>query len=129
MTSVLSRSLCVGIVAMGVWDAPVGQTAVSDSTAASTPMSMDGEREFQYDAFLSYSHADRRAAAAIQKGLHRVGRPMGRLRALRVFRDETELAANPDLWGRVTEAMDASRLLVLVTSPHAASSTWVNREL
>ena len=61
---------------------------------------------FSYDAFLSYNHADGLVAAGIQKGLHRIGRRMGQLNALRVFRDSTDLAANPDLWGKVTDALD-----------------------
>ena len=68
-------------------------------------------------------------AAGIQKGLHRIGRRMGQLNALRVFRDSTDMAANPDLWGKVTDAMDRSRYLIVVLSPRAAASEWVNREV
>src|SRR6478609_8139263 len=62
-------------------------------------------------------------------GLHRIGRRVGQLRALRVFRDSTDLTASPDLWGKVTEAMDRSRYLIVVLSPHAAASKWVNKEV
>ncbi|MDT2006705.1 hypothetical protein FXW78_22670 [Rhodococcus opacus] len=55
---------------------------------------------YDYDAFISYAHGDRPIAAGIQKGLHRIGRRVGRLHALRVFRDATDLTASPDLWGR-----------------------------
>ena len=54
---------------------------------------------------------------------------MGQLHALRVFRDTTDLAANPDLWGKVTDAMDRSRYLIVVLSPRAAASEWVNKEV
>jgi len=84
---------------------------------------------FTYDAFLSYSHRDGAVASGIQKGLHRIGRRVGQLNALRVFRDATELAANPDLWGKVTDAMDRSRYLIVVLSPQAAASEWVNKEV
>src|SRR6476469_9839835 len=84
---------------------------------------------FTYDAFLSYNHQDGAVAAGIQKGLHRIGRRVGRLNALRVFRDSTDMAANPDLWGKVTEAMDRSRYLIVVLSPRAAASEWVNKEV
>ncbi|MFD6390972.1 toll/interleukin-1 receptor domain-containing protein [Nocardia sp. NPDC060259] len=84
---------------------------------------------FAYDAFLSYSHADRAIAAGIQKGLHRIGRRMGHLHALRVFRDATDLTASPDLWGKVTEAMDQARYCIVVLSPHSAVSEWVDREI
>lgn len=63
----------------------------------------------EYDAFLSYAHRDRHVSSAIQKGLHQIGRRLGRLRALRVFRDDTNLAASPDLWGKITEALDRAR--------------------
>jgi hypothetical protein len=36
----------------------------------------------------------------------RIGRPMGRSHALRVFRDSTDLTASPDLWGKVAETME-----------------------
>jgi WD40 repeat protein len=84
---------------------------------------------FTYDAFLSYSHQDGAVAGGIQKGLHRIGRRVGRLNALRVFRDSTDLSANPDLWGKVTDAMDRSRYLIVVLSPRAAASEWVDREV
>ncbi|MFG3618546.1 hypothetical protein [Nocardia sp. NPDC047654] len=78
---------------------------------ADTPQGTDPGpgKSFEYDAFISYTHPDRPVAAGIQKGLHRIGRRMGRLHALRVFRDATDLTASPDLWGRVTEAMGRSR--------------------
>ena len=42
-------------------------------------------KAFLYDAFISYDHDDRPVAYGIQRGLHRIGRPRGRLRALRAF--------------------------------------------
>ena len=79
-------------------------------------------QSFPYDAFISYGHDDRPVAHGIQRGLHRIGRRVGQLRALRVFRDSTDLSASPDLWGKVTEAMDRSRYLIAVLSPNAATS-------
>jgi hypothetical protein len=67
----------------------------------------DASKPHEYDAFLSYAHRDRHVTTAIQKGLHQIGRRLGRLRALQVFRDDTNLAASPDLWGRITEALDS----------------------
>ncbi|MEV2226326.1 TIR domain-containing protein [Nocardia vinacea] len=88
-----------------------------------------GQESFTYDAFVSYAHEDRPVAAGIQKGLHRIGRRMGRLHALRVFRDATDLTASPDLWGKVVEAMDRARYFIVVLSPHAVASGWVNKEV
>ena len=87
------------------------------------------DNSYLYDAFISYDHDDRPVAHGIQRGLHRIGRRVGRLHALRVFRDSTDLTASPDLWGKVTEAMDRSRYLISVLSPHAVASIWVNREV
>ncbi|MGO9354522.1 MAG: toll/interleukin-1 receptor domain-containing protein [Mycobacterium sp.] len=101
----------------------------SDTALAAEPPTQGQGVSFSYDAFLSYSHQDGAVAAGIQKGLHRIGRRVGRLNALRVFRDSTDLAANPDLWGKVTDAMDRSRYLIVVLSPRAAASEWVDREV
>ena len=87
------------------------------------------QQSYVYDAFLSYDHDDRAAAYGIQRGLHRIGRRVGRLHALRVFRDSTDLTASPDLWGKVTEAMDRSRYMIAVLSPNAVASKWVNKEV
>jgi len=86
-------------------------------------------KPLEFDAFLSYTHSDRPVVSGIQKGLHRIGRRVGQLRALRVFRDDTDLTASPDLWGRITDALDRSRFLIMTLSPQAAQSVWVNREI
>ena len=84
----------------------------------------------RYDAFISYSHsADGQLAPALQAGLQRLARPWYRRRALRVFRDETGLAVNPHLWDSIAGAMAESRYFVLLASPDAAASRWVNLEI
>ena len=84
----------------------------------------------QYDGFISYSHAaDGRLAPALQRGLQRFARPWYRIRALRIFRDQTSLSASPHLWSSIQDAMDASRYFILLASPEAASSPWVTREV
>ncbi|MGZ4756605.1 MAG: TIR domain-containing protein [Acidimicrobiia bacterium] len=83
-----------------------------------------------YDAFISYSHgADGQLAPAVQTGLQRLARPWYRVRALRVFRDETGLAVNPHLWTSIEQALDESSYFVLLASPEAARSPWVAREI
>src|SRR6185312_16759130 len=98
---------------------------------AEAPESGDRRQQhsYPYDAFLSYDHDDQPVAYGIQRGLHKVGRRFGQLHALRVFRDSTDLTASPDLWGKVTEAMGQSRYLIVVLSPHAVVSKWVDREV
>lgn len=83
-----------------------------------------------FDAFISYSHAaDGRLAPALQRAMHRLARPWYRPRAIRVFRDESALSANPHLWSSIQTALDESDWFVLLASPQAATSEWVNREL
>jgi WD40 repeat protein len=96
--------------------------------AVDSPVAEEGKPP-EYDAFLSYAHRDRQVTTAIQKGLHQIGRRVGQLRALRVFRDDTNLTANPDLWGKITEALDRSRFMIVVLSPRSAGSHWVNEEV
>src|SRR5262245_23658060 len=68
-------------------------------------------------------------APALQRGLQRLAKPWHRVRALRVFRDETALSANPHLWSSIEDALDASEWFVLMASPDAAASEWVGREI
>ena len=86
-------------------------------------------KPFVYDAFISYDHDDRPVARGIQRGLHHIGKRLGQLHALRVFRDSTDLSASPDLWAKVVEAMDGSRYMIVVLSPEAVASVWVNKEV
>ena len=83
-----------------------------------------------YDAFVSYSHAaDDLLAPRLQAGLQRFAKPWWRRRALRIFRDESSLSASPHLWASIVTAMEGSAWFVLLLSPDAASSPWVNQEI
>jgi WD40 repeat protein len=83
-----------------------------------------------YNAFISYSHAaDGNLAPALQSALHRFAKPWYRLRALRVFRDKTSLSANPSLWPAIEEALSQSEFFLLMASPEAAGSRWVQQEV
>lgn len=84
----------------------------------------------RFDAFVSYRHDARQAAIAraLQQALHRFAKPWYRLRAVRLFRDETNLGARPDLWGAIRAELDRSRFLLLMASPESAASTWVDQE-
>ncbi|MEV0050266.1 TIR domain-containing protein [Saccharopolyspora shandongensis] len=86
--------------------------------------------EPEYDAFLSYSHAlDQRLAPAVQNELQSFAKPWYRRRSLRIFRDRTNLAADPGLWASIEQALRASRWFILLASPEAARSQWVAREV
>jgi WD40 repeat protein len=82
-----------------------------------------------YNAFISYSHtADGTLAAALQSALHSFAKPWYKLRALHVFRDQTNLAVNPALWSSIRDALDQSLFFILLASPEAATSPWVAKE-
>lgn len=84
----------------------------------------------RYDAFISYSHAaDGRLAPALQRALQRLAKPWYRRRSLEVFRDETGLSVDPHLWNAIVRALDDAEWFLLLTSPRAAASVWVNREI
>lgn len=83
-----------------------------------------------HDAFISYSHSsDGRIAPALQSALHHFAKPWWRRRAISVFRDETNLAVHPDLFGTITEKLSQSGYFILLASPGAAKSAWVGREV
>ncbi|WP_222272985.1 TIR domain-containing protein [Modestobacter marinus] len=102
--------------------------ATSGESTPIPPSSRVSEEE--YRAFISYSHAaDGRLAPALQRALHRLAKPWYRLPAFRVFRDDTSLAATPALWSSIESALHASAFFILLASPRASASPWVNREL
>ena len=90
----------------------------------------DRARSYKYKAFISYSHeADRRFAPQLQHELETLAKPWYRRRAIQLFRDESDLAVDPDLWPRIVDAMDESEHLLLLGSPESAASPWVEKEL
>jgi len=91
----------------------------------------------RYAAFISYSSADARFARRLHRALEGYGIPaaLGHFdlagkpnRIYPVFRDREELSAG-DLGERITGALEASGALIVVCSPHAAASPWVNKEI
>jgi hypothetical protein len=89
---------------------------------------------------MSYSHSDARVAARLHRSLENYRVPK-RLRATPgefgpvperlspIFCDREELASSADLGKRVQEALGDSDALLVVCSPHAARSHWVNEEV
>src|SRR3954468_24345168 len=95
----------------------------------STDRRPSGATGDDYAAFISYSRAvDGKLAPALQAGLHGFARPWFRLRALRVFQDDASLSANPGLWSSIEQALQRSEFFILLASPQAADSPWVERE-
>jgi hypothetical protein len=94
----------------------------------------------QYTAFLSYSHRDRQFADWLHRRLESYRMPRQIIgaqghdgpvpaRLFPVFRDRDELPTSPDLGDRIIEALDRSKALIVICSPDAASSRWVNEEI
>ena len=89
----------------------------------------------KYWSFVSYSHADSRAAAQIGRWLESFRLP-ARLsseplpkKLAPIFRDRDELSGSSDLGAVIRQALADSRTLIVVCSPAAARSTWVNEEI
>lgn len=94
----------------------------------------------RYRAFITYSHRDRRWAAWLHRRLEfyrvprrLVGRRTGTgpvpRRLTPIFRDREELASADDLGERIADALARSDALIVVCSPAAARSRWVNEEI
>ena len=95
---------------------------------------------FRFKAFISYSHRDRAWSAWLQRALeaYRIPKrlvgsdsefgPVPR-RLTPVFRDREDLPSASDLSAKVKESLEASEALIVICSPSAAGSTWVNEEV
>lgn len=84
----------------------------------------------RFDAFLSYSRqASGPVAVALQDALQRFAKPWYQLRAIRVFRDDASLAANTKLWATIAAGLEDAGWFVLLASPAAATSEYVDREV
>ena len=68
-------------------------------------------------------------ATALQSAVERFAKPWYRLRATRIFRDDTSMSANTALWSTIETGLRQSQWLVLLTSPEAAVSEYVTDEL
>src|SRR5580658_5959345 len=84
--------------------------------------------DFFYRAFVSYSHADVAVATAATRALKRIAVPWYRT-SRNIFRDDDELAPGEPLPVLLKRELGRSAFLVVVASPHAAASYWVNLEV
>lgn len=83
----------------------------------------------RHDAFISYSHSvDSKLAKALEECTERLAKPILKLRAADVFRDETSLAANPSLWSGIQDHLCGSEWFVLLACPESAGSPWCTKE-
>ena len=91
----------------------------------------------KYRAFLSYSHANQKWARWLHRSLERyrvpkhvvtsAGLPGARLKP--VFLDRDELGSSGSLSDSIRRALAESEALIVICSPTAAGSKWVNQEV
>jgi tetratricopeptide (TPR) repeat protein len=94
----------------------------------------------QYFAFISYSHRDSAWADWLHKGIERYRPPKVLIgtqtlrgavpkRLTPIFRDREELPSATDLGALLTAALANSASQIVICSPQAAQSKWVNEEI
>jgi hypothetical protein len=89
-----------------------------------------------YRAFISYSQRDRQHAKRLHSVLESYRVPKGidaplqpNRRLGRFFRDDDEMGASNDLGAALRDALKNSENLVVICSPNAARSKWVDAEI
>ena len=96
--------------------------------------------EYLYKAFISYNHKDKSWAESLQRALENYRVPKRLVgqegsfgpipeHLTPVFRDREDLSSSSDLSQAVREQLERSESLVVVCSPDAAKSHWVNEEI
>ncbi|NOR40297.1 MAG: TIR domain-containing protein, partial [Gammaproteobacteria bacterium] len=94
----------------------------------------------RYKAFISYSHQDEAWASGLHKALESYTVPRRLVggqgahgvipkKLSPVFRDRDDLSSAVDLSEKVQDALQDSESLIVVCSPAAANSRWVNEEI
>ena len=84
----------------------------------------------QWDAFISYARsASTLEAQRLQTAIQTFAKPWYRLRAVRIFRDDSSMSANPALWSSIEQGLQQARWLVVLLSQAAAGSEYVAAEI
>jgi len=94
----------------------------------------------RYCAFISYSHCDSKWAERLHNRLERYRPPKSLIgvvtahgtvprRLVPIFRDRDELPSATDLGVLINSALKDSAAQIVICSPHAAQSKWVNEEI
>ncbi len=117
-----------------------GPVEAADAKKVSTPAPQPSiaKSKQEYAAFISYRHVepDHTWAKQLHRALeqYRVPRQLATQRRVpsrlgKVFRDDDELSASPDLKREIESALVASRFLIVICSPRTPKSEWVNQEV
>ncbi|HZF27260.1 MAG TPA: toll/interleukin-1 receptor domain-containing protein [Steroidobacteraceae bacterium] len=98
------------------------------------------QEQYRYWAFISYSNKDALVARRLHRRLENYSIPRdlrGRpgldgavpAKLFPIFRDREELPLSSDLGASIEDALRISRYLIVLCSPAAAHSRWVNEEI
>jgi hypothetical protein len=98
---------------------------------------MSNSSTFKNFAFISYSHADKKAARELQRVLDDFQLPNALkekypdcpVRLREIFRDDTGLPAGSNLTYEIQKQLKQSNYLIVICSPNAVKSHWVNKEI
>ena len=97
------------------------------------------EKEYKYDAFISYRHCELDKFVAeklhhiletyklpknVKKKLNIKNRPIKR-----VFRDQDELPLTSNLEDPIIDALNNSKYLIVICSPRLKDSLWCKKEI
>ena len=100
----------------------------------------EDKNEQRYKAFISYSHKDKEWGNWLHKSLETYKVPAKLIknssdqrdipkRIFPVFKDTDELPADSNLGANIENALKKSDTLIVICSPAAAKSRWVNQEI
>lgn len=116
------------------------RSSLAQVRSSERPAAGHASTDFLYRAFISYSHEDESSARWLHKALetwrpprHLIGKhtPVGPVpdTLAPVFRDREELPSSANLNQEVHQALAQSANLIVICSPAAARSRWVNQEV
>ena len=94
------------------------------------------QQVYEYFAFISYSHKDEKWAEWLQRKLEQYRLPAALCKELEplpkslkpIFMDRTDLTGG-QLHKALKKELNLSKKLILISSPNAARSEWVNKEV
>lgn len=98
------------------------------------------DKSFKYRAFITYAHEDEARAQWLRNKLERFPIPKNLIgkktkfgtipsRLYPIFRDRDELAGSAQLGSVIEQALADSSHLIVLCSPNAVKSRWVNEEI
>lgn len=92
------------------------------------------QMNYEYSAFVSYSHKDKKTAVKLQRAMEKYVIPTkigleSPPKNLKVFRDDTDIPSGP-VFRTLCKELDVSHKLVVLCSPNSANpESWVTKEI